>query len=135
MMQLHLLQQLHGGRISKPPTPCKQMPTASISHLSSFTLTSLRFPSPLFNPFSSSFAVPQFRNVLRLRARSVCAKPITMCKMNDAGFPFLFRYLEQYISVYLWFYRGIFANVRRDFAILLMKMCVRLNESKEEFCF
>ncbi|XP_038896989.1 rhomboid-like protein 11, chloroplastic [Benincasa hispida] len=82
-MQLQL-QQLHGCRISKPHSLCKQMPMTSISLLSSFTLTSFSLPSPLFHPFSSSHSLPRFSDVLRLRTRSVCAKPIAMCKMNDA---------------------------------------------------
>ncbi|TYK31329.1 rhomboid-like protein 11 [Cucumis melo var. makuwa] len=79
-MQFQLQQlQLHGGRISKPPTLSNnQMPLTSISLQSSFTLTSLRFPSPFFH------SLPQFTHVLPLHSRSFCMKPIATCKMNDA---------------------------------------------------
>ncbi|XP_022981184.1 rhomboid-like protein 11, chloroplastic [Cucurbita maxima] len=78
------LQQLHGSRILKPRGLREQMATTSIAHLSRFSSSSLRFSSPLFHPLSSSISVAQFSNVLRLRARSTAAKPIAMCKMNDA---------------------------------------------------
>ncbi|XP_022940340.1 rhomboid-like protein 11, chloroplastic [Cucurbita moschata] len=78
------LQQLHGSRILKPRGLREQMATTSIAHLSRFSSSSLRFSSPLFHPLSASLSVAQFSNVLRLRARSTAAKPIAMCKMNDA---------------------------------------------------
>ncbi|XP_022142618.1 rhomboid-like protein 11, chloroplastic [Momordica charantia] len=79
-----LQSQLHGFRLSKPCGLSKRIPMASISRLSSFSSSSLRFPSLLFHPLSLSHSVARLPYVLRLRARSVAAKPVSMCKMNDS---------------------------------------------------